>query len=281
MRVVRSVREMTRLSAGWRSRGLTVGFVPTMGALHAGHLALIRRARRDNARVIVSVFVNPLQFDPHEDFARYPRPLAQDLRLARRAGADALFYPTVAAMYPRGHATTVEVRRLTAGLCGRFRPGHFRGVTTVVMQLFAITQPSSAYFGQKDAQQALVIRRMARDLHLPLTIRLVPTVRDTDGLACSSRNAYLTLQQRQAAVRLYHALRQARTAIRGGERNASRVRRRALAFLRQGGRIRPDYVELVDFDELRPLRRLRGRVLIAVAAWVGRTRLIDNVVVSV
>ena len=281
MRVVISIREMTALAARWRARGMTIGFVPTMGALPDGHLSLVRRARSENKIVVLSIFVNPLQFGPREDYAQYPRPFHHDCRLARAAGVDVIFAPRAAAMYPQGHATAIEVQGLTETLCGRFRPGHFRGVATIVHKLLNIVQPHRAYFGQKDAQQAAVIRRMVRDLDLPVVVRVLPIVREPDGLAMSSRNAYLSTEERASAVRLYRALQTLRQAIRDGARNAAALRRRAFTMLRQGGGVRPEYVELVDADELRPLARLRGTVLIAVAAWVGRTRLIDNVVVRV
>lgn len=281
MRVVRSLRQMTALADRWRAQRRAIGFVPTMGALHEGHLSLIRRARRDNDIAVVSIFVNPLQFGPREDYTSYPRPFAKDVRLARAAGVDAIFAPSVAAMHPRGHATRVEVERLGSRLCGRFRPGHFRGVATVVAQLLHIVRPHRVYVGQKDAQQVVVIRRMVRDLRLSVTVRVLPLVRDRDGVAMSSRNARLSPEDRQQARCLYQALRQARAAIRDGARRADPIRRRALAFLRRQDRVRPEYFELVDTQELRQLRRLRGRVLIAVAARVGRTRLIDNVVVTV
>jgi len=241
----------------------------------------MRQARRDNDRVVVSLFVNPLQFGPHEDYARYPRPFRQDCAIAHAESVDVLWVPTRQGMYPRGHATRVEVLRLGEPLCGRWRPGHFRGVATIVAKLFGIVQPHRAYFGQKDAQQVIVIRRMVKDLHWPVTLRVLPTVRERDGLALSSRNASLTAQQRQQARQLFQALSLSRRLMRAGERRASRVRQQTLAFLRRTPGVRVEYVELVDPRTLRPLRRLQGSVLVAVAAWVGRTRLIDNLVVHV
>jgi pantoate--beta-alanine ligase len=268
---------MQAIAERWRIQGLRIGFVPTMGALHAGHASLVRAAARRCDRVVASVFVNPLQFGPAEDFARYPRTPARDLRLLARAGANVLFSPPVAAVYPKGFATAVEVTGpVVARLCGPRRPGHFRGVTTVVTMLFHAVRPDEAYFGQKDGQQAAVIRRMTRDLAFGVRIVVCPTVREPDGLAMSSRNAYLSPGDRKAAPVLVRALRAGRAAIREGERRPGRVRAAMRRVLATEPAIRVQYLDIVDAETLLPLSRLRGKVLLAVAAFLGRTRLIDN-----
>jgi pantoate--beta-alanine ligase len=271
---------MQRLARRLRLRG-RVGFVPTMGYLHKGHLELVRVARRQSDYVVVSVFVNPIQFGPREDLSRYPRDFARDRRLLARAGADVVFYPDVGEMYPKGFATYVEVERLTRSLCGRSRPGHFRGVTTVVAKLLNIVAPHVAVFGQKDAQQAYVIRRMVRDLAIDTKIVVAPTVRESDGLAMSSRNKYLTSGQRAETPVLSRSLALARRLIRAGERRPARVtaQMRRMIACESAGRI--DYIEIVDTDELVQVKTIKGEVLVAVAVFFGRTRLIDNVVVRV
>jgi pantoate--beta-alanine ligase len=280
MRVVKSVAAMQRVARDLRRRG-RVGFVPTMGFLHEGHLRLVRAARRQSDFVVVSVFVNPMQFGPNEDYRRYPRDFERDRRLLESAGADFVFYPGVNDMYPEGFATFVEVERLGEGLCGKSRPGHFRGVTTVVAKLFNIVLPDVAVFGAKDAQQAFVIRRMTRDLGFQTRIEILPTARERDGLAMSSRNVYLTPGQRAEAPALHRSLVLARRLIGGGERSATRVKAamRRLINRETGGRI--DYVEMVDTDELRPVRTIKGETLVALAVFFDRTRLIDNVIVRV
>ena len=272
---------MQRLMRGARRRGQRIGFVPTMGALHAGHRSLIERARRENGCVVVSLFVNPAQFGPQEDCARYPRPFAADTALARRAGIDVLFCPTARAIYPEGYATYVTVEGPSAGLCGASRPGHFRGVATIVLKLLNLVQPDAAYFGNKDYQQATVIERLVRDLHLPVRIVRMPTVREADGLAMSSRNRYLTLPQRQAARIVPQALQYARRLITDGERRPAPLRAQVRAFLRREPSARVEYVEAVDARTLQRRQRLRGPTLIALAVRLGSTRLIDNVVVAV
>jgi len=258
-------------------KGLTVGFVPTMGALHAGHRQLIETARRECGFVVVSIFVNPLQFDRPDDLARYPRTLDADQALCSSAGVDVIFAPSVEALYPREQKTFVDVPDLTRNLCGEFRPGHFRGVATVVLKLFGIVQPDRAYFGQKDAQQLAVIQCMVEDLNVPVAIIPVPTVREPDGLALSSRNKHLSAAERQIAPALYRALALASGRIASGERSVHAVREKALQFLRRHPELKIEYFEVVDPVTLEPLQHLSGRVLIATAAWLGQTRLIDNV----
>ena len=249
-----------------------------MGALHAGHEALIEAARRKCGVVVVSIFVNPLQFGPNEDYQRYPRALVKDLGICRRHGADIVFNPSVDEMYRTPQLTFAEVTRVSEDLCGKFRPGHFRGVATVVLKLFNIVRANRAYFGEKDMQQLAVIRRMVADLNVPIEIIGVPTVRDSDGLAISSRNQYLNPAERRAAPVLYRALQEAANRIRSGERNAAKVREAAIALLNGEPLIRIEYVEIVDPSEIQPLATVAGPVRIAAAVWIGGTRLIDNVI---
>jgi pantoate--beta-alanine ligase len=264
-----------------RARSLTVGLVPTMGALHAGHISLIRAARQECGYVAVSIFVNPTQFGPREDLERYPRPLKQDLEVCEEHHVDLVFAPDACVMYPQGFRTFVEVEELQDVLCGASRPGHFRGVATVVLKLFNIVQPDIAYFGQKDAQQARIIQQMADDLNLPVRLRVCPIVRESDGLALSSRNQYLDPAQRERARVLYQALEEVRRRVEKGERDA-RVLREVLAS-RIGatpGAVL-DYAAVVDADSLKPIARLKGEVLVALAVKFGATRLIDNIQLSV
>ena len=272
---------MSRLALRLRRQGKRIGVVPTMGALHEGHLSLIRRAARDNDIVIVTIFVNPLQFGPNEDFARYPRPFARDVRLARSAGADIIFAPRAEEVYPKGFQTHIEVGPLAKRWEGAARPGHFRGVATVVMILCELTQPANAYFGQKDYQQALIIQRMLFDLHLPIRLHLRPTVREPDGVAMSSRNVYLNAAQRREAVVVSQALRLARRQIRAGEHRAIVIRRAMQRRMLSAREARIDYIALVNAATLKPLARLRGRVAILLAVRVGGIRLIDNLLVDV
>ncbi|MGI9861063.1 pantoate--beta-alanine ligase [Moorella naiadis] len=264
-----------------RRLGRSIGLVPTMGYLHAGHLSLVRKAREQNDVVIMSIFVNPTQFGPEEDFSRYPRDLERDQELAAGAEVDAIFAPPVAEMYPEGYATYVQVEGLTEVLCGASRPGHFRGVTTVVSKLFNIVQPDRAYFGQKDYQQAQVIKRMVRDLNFPVEIITVPIVREADGLAMSSRNKYLTPEQRRSALALYRALNLGAGIIKSGERRAAAVRKAMETEITAQPQTRIDYIAVSDADTLQPLEEIAGRVLLALAVWVGNTRLIDNLILEV
>jgi len=276
---VRAVHTVSDLRKALESAEL-IGLVPTMGALHAGHENLIEMARRECTTVVVSIFVNPIQFGPSEDYARYPRPLEQDLEACARRGADLVFAPPVEEMYPLPQLTFVEVTRISEHLCGKFRPGHFRGVATVVLKLLNIVQPQRAYFGEKDMQQLQIIRRMALDLNLPVTIVGVPTVRAADGLALSSRNKYLSEEERRAAPALYQALQAAVRGIREGERDVTKARTAALEILEKQPLIRVEYLEIVDPDELAPVSTIVRSVRIAAAIWIGRTRLIDNVFVE-
>lgn len=266
---------MAAWSDAARARGARIAFVPTMGALHEGHLELVRQARAYGDRVVVSIFVNPAQFGPKEDFARYPRVLDADLARLRPAGVDAVFTPSEAAVYPDGYQTYVQVRDVEKGLCGDFRPGHFVGVATVVLKLFNLVRPHAALFGEKDYQQLAVIRRMILDLALPVAIVGVPTVRDADGLALSSRNAYLAPADRARALSLIAGLRAARDRHAAGERDPAALVAAARAIIVPAVD-RVDYVEVRDADGLAPLARVDRPAVILAAVHVGRTRLIDN-----
>jgi pantoate--beta-alanine ligase len=279
--VVSTTLATRRAVAEARARGLSVGLVPTMGALHAGHTSLIRAARRETGFVAVSIFVNPTQFGPHEDFDRYPRPLEQDLRLCAEEGADLVFTPDAQALYPPGFRTYVEVHSLQDVLCGASRPGHFRGVATVVLKLFNIVGADTAFFGEKDAQQVRLLQQMVRDLDVPVEVRVCPTVREPDGLALSSRNQYLDPQQRRQAPVLFQTLEDARALVGRGERDAGKVRQVLASRLATAAAARPDYVAVVDWETLAPVERLQGRVLIALAVRFGSTRLIDNILLDV
>jgi pantoate--beta-alanine ligase len=260
-----------------REPATRLGLVPTMGALHAGHASLINRARQECGIVVVSIFVNPLQFDSRADLDGYPHDLEADLQFCGRMGADIVFAPTAADMYPEPTACTVDVGRLGEGLCGRFRPGHFQGVATVVMKLLQIVQPDLAYFGEKDAQQLAIIRRLAADFNVPVEIVGVPTVRDGDGLALSSRNRRLSEGDRALAPALYRALDTVRRDVAAGATDSAAIRARALEEVPQDASVKIEYLELVSPSDLCPVERVAGPVLAAGALWVGGVRLIDNV----
>lgn len=275
-RVVHTIADVREAVAAARREGRRIGFVPTMGALHAGHGALIEQAVAECGFVVVSIFVNPLQFGPNEDFDRYPRTLDADVAYVRSLGAHLVFAPSVEEMYPEPQLTFVDVEQLTDNLCGASRPGHFRGVATVVTKLFNIVAPDAAYFGQKDAQQAAVIQRMVTDLSMPIEVVVVPTRREPDGLAMSSRNKYLSPEERKAALVLYKALQKAVRAIEEGERDPDVVEKLLRETIEQEPLARIDYAAVVDARTLRPVSYIRGNILLAVAAFIGSTRLIDN-----
>jgi pantoate--beta-alanine ligase len=265
-----------------RCAGRTIGLVPTMGFLHEGHLSLIRRARRDNDRVVLTIFVNPLQFGPSEDFERYPRDLEGDLRLAAEGGVDYVFSPPVEDLYPRGDpATRIDVGRIGEVVEGALRPGHFGGVATVCLKLFNLTRPHRAYFGRKDAQQLAVIRQMVADLDVPVDVVACPTLREPDGLAMSSRNVYLDPAGRTAAPVLARALRSAQEAAAGGERSAARLRALIESVVASEPSVRLQYAEVVNPDSFEPIDAVMGKATVALAAVVGTTRLIDNVDIEV
>lgn len=274
---IAEIRQPRRLA---RRNDKTLGLVPTMGALHEGHLALVRAAKAQCDLVVVSIFVNPLQFGPSEDLAKYPRDLERDRELLQQGSVDFIFAPSVEEMYPAGAVTNVTVEGLSDKLCGRSRPGHFRGVTTVVSKLFNIVEPDKAFFGQKDASQSTIIRRMVRDLNIPVEVVVCPIVREPDGLAMSSRNAYLDAQQRKSALVLYRSLIAAQERFNQGERRVSALIEAGKRAFEQEPSVRLDYFEIVDPETLDPVDDLSSCGLVAVAAFVGKARLIDNVVLG-
>ncbi len=280
MELITKVQEMQARSEALRQAGRRIGFVPTMGYFHEGHLALMRRARELADVVVVSIFVNPTQFAPGEDYERYPRDLERDLRLAEAEGVDIVFAPEVEEMYPPGYQTYVEVTELTRPLCGARRPGHFRGVTTVVLKLFNIVKPHLAVFGEKDYQQLKVIERMVRDLNLEVEIVPHPIVREPDGLAMSSRNVYLSPEERPSALSLYRALELARQRVAQGERRVAVLKKELEEFIASHPYTRIDYVEFRDPETLEEKEEVDGPTLLALAVFVGRARLIDNTVLT-
>ena len=277
MKTVTTLTELRAIRAGLPE---PVGFVPTMGYLHEGHLSLARRAKEECASVVASIFVNPTQFGPGEDLSKYPRDLARDLSQLESVGVALVWTPTPEVMYPSGFQTWVTVEELTKGLEGAARPGHLRGVTTVVAKLFNAVQPRRAYFGQKDAQQAAVIRQMTKDLDFPIEIVVCPTVREADGLAMSSRNAYLDAEERQAATVLFRALSAAKTAFEGGERDAEKLRQIVRETVASEPLATLQYVSCADYDRLEELESVRGKALLSMAVFIGKTRLIDNFVIG-
>jgi pantoate--beta-alanine ligase len=280
MEKAETIAAVRRLVDEARQGKKKVGLVPTMGALHTGHASLIDTAASQCDFVVVSIFVNPTQFGPREDFSAYPRPMEKDLALCKAHGVDVVFAPSAGEMYGEGGLTWVDVEKLSEPLCGQFRPGHFRGVTTVCAKLFNIVRPDLAFFGQKDAQQAVLIRRMVSDLNMPLEIVVCPTVRESDGLAMSSRNQYLSSKERAQAATLYRALSNAQDQIAAGVRDATRLTAGIAEILHQVPGLQIQYASIVDAESLQPLDPVAGRVLMAVAVRLGTTRLIDNIVVD-
>jgi len=274
--LIKTIPEMRAIVAGWKKNEKTLGLVPTMGFLHAGHKSLIDRARAENDRVVVSIFVNPIQFGPGEDLAAYPRDLESDLETCRSAGAEAVFFPEASEMYPPEARTRVTMTGLTETLCGASRPGHFQGVLTVVTKLFNIIQPDRAYFGRKDAQQLAVIKRLARDLDMPVAVVGCPLVREPDGLALSSRNIYLSAEERRAALVLSRGLAAGRALLAAGEISAEAVKGEMKALINEDPLVRLDYLEIVDAATMAPVAAIDRPILAALAAFVGRARLIDN-----
>ena len=277
MKVIETIAQMTTE----RSQLVgSVGFVPTMGYLHDGHISLVRKARSENLSVIVSIFVNPTQFGPSEDFATYPRDMKRDLSMLEKEGANVVFMPSVEEIYPERFSTWVNVEKVTEGLEGESRPSHFKGVATVVCKLFNIVQPDRAYFGQKDAQQLVVIRKMVADLNMNLKIVAVPTMREPDGLAMSSRNIYLSKEERQAALVLWKALCLARGSWENGERDAARLRRDMIALIEREPFAKIDYVSIADPETLEELDTIDKNALVSLAVRIGKTRLIDNTILG-
>jgi len=280
MEIAKTIESVRQLVKAARSKGKKIGLVPTMGALHIGHISLIEAAVKQCDFVVVSIFVNPTQFGPGEDFEKYPRPLDADLKICRKAGVDVVFAPTQDQMYPSENFTWVNVEKLTELLCGQSRPIHFRGVTTVCAKLFNIVAPDIAFFGQKDAQQAIVIKRMVADLNMPLEIVICPTVRRPDGLAVSSRNKYLTEEQKKDATLIYKSLQKCREMIDAGAAGSETITTEMRKILSQAPSIEIEYVNIVDAENLQNLDKIAGKVLAAVAVQIGPARLIDNILVD-
>ncbi len=280
MKVVDTIPRMSTLVKIFKKEGKSIGLVPTMGSLHEGHLSLARAAKKHTDVVVMSIFVNPLQFGPKEDFEKYPRDLKRDEDLATLAGVDILFSPSVHDIYPAGYSTYVNVEGLADALCGSSRPGHFKGVTTVVTKLFEIVRPKIAYFGQKDAQQAIIIKKMAGDLNMGVEIKIMPIIRSPDGLAMSSRNVYLSEAERQDALVLRESLKKAEDMIKAGERDSKKVIKAMQELIRPVPTAKIDYLSIVDTATLKDIRTISQEVLIAVAVFIGKTRLIDNMIVK-
>ncbi|MDD4169387.1 MAG: pantoate--beta-alanine ligase [Desulfotomaculaceae bacterium] len=281
MYILNTVDEIRKFVRSARATGQRIGFVPTMGYLHEGHLELMRWAKKHCGIVVVSIFVNPTQFGPQEDFAQYPRDLERDAKMVESVGVDVIFNPSVSEMYPSGYCTYVDLERVTERLCGLSRPGHFRGVATVVTKLFNIVNPDQAFFGQKDAQQVLVIKRMVADLNMDLEVVTVPTVRESDGLAMSSRNIYLNPEQRQAALVLYKSLKIAEEAVAAGQKDTSIIRQLVIDTIAAEPLAEINYVEIYSYPDLEPVTKILESVLLALAVKIGRTRLIDNMILGV
>jgi pantoate--beta-alanine ligase len=280
MEVAKTIESIRSLVKATRRGGKTIGLIPTMGALHIGHISLIEAAIKECDFVVVSIFVNPTQFVPGEDFEKYPRPLDADLEMCRKAGVDVVFTPTPEQMYPVENLTWVNVEKLTESLCGQFRPSHFRGVTTVCTKLFNIVAPDIAYFGQKDAQQAIVIKRMVADLNMPLEIVICPTIREPNGLAVSSRNKYLNEQQKKDATNIYKSLQKCRRMIDDGVKETTEIITEMRKILQQVPSIEIEYISIVDAETLRNINSIAGKVLAAVAVRIGPARLIDNILMD-
>jgi pantoate--beta-alanine ligase len=281
MIVITKIKDMQTAMQQYRREGKTIGFVPTMGYLHEGHAALIKKAREENDIVALSVFVNPLQFGPNEDFERYPRDLERDQRIAKEHGVDVFFSPDVKEMYPHPLSVQVVVKERVDVLCGKSRPGHFDGVATVLTKLFHIVMPDRAYFGLKDAQQVAVVDGLIRDFHFPIELVAVPTVREEDGLAKSSRNVYLSPEERKEAPTLYQALMQAKAAVENGERNAEKICALVKQYIQTHTHAEIDYVEIYSYPDLKPIETLAGKVIIAVAVRFANARLIDNIILDI
>ena len=280
MKIIDKIDKMKTHARIMKKGAKLIGLIPTMGFLHEGHLSLMQQARKQSDHVVVSIFVNPKQFGPDEDFKKYPRDIKRDEELARECGVDVLFYPKEEDMYPPDFATYVNVEKLNGRLCGKSRPDHFRGVTTVVLKLFEIVKPDIAYFGQKDCQQAFIIKKMIEDLNLDVTLKILPIVREDDGLAMSSRNTYLTPIERRDALFLHKSLELARELIDSGEKDAKTIIGKMKALSGQAKALKIEYISIVDTKTLKDLSRIRGEAIVAIAAHSGKTRLIDNIIVE-
>jgi len=277
--IIRSISYMKSVVKCIKDQHKTIGFVPTMGWLHEGHLSLIRTARKENQIVAISIFVNPMQFGPEEDYEEYPRDLKHDRQAAQNEGVDYIFYPSVKEMYPERFQTKVSVTKLKNHLCGISRPSHFDGVTTVLAKLFNILEPDNVYFGQKDAQQSLIVDRMVRDLNFPIKMHTLPIVREPDGLAMSSRNKNLSPEERKSALSLYQALMHAHKMIKNGETDSKKIKTAMQEIISNEPFTKIDYIEIVNYNNLEPVEKVSASTLIALAVWVGKVRLIDNILI--
>ncbi len=280
MEVITKINEMRAKVLSVKDRKKSIGFVPTMGAIHGGHISLMRSARSENDELIVSIFLNPTQFDNSDDFDNYPRQLNQDIELIRKENVDVIFSPGTEEMYPDGYCTNVRQDRITDALCGRVRPGHFNGVTTIVTKLFNIIKPDRAYFGQKDYQQSAVIERLVRDLNMDIDIQVCPTVREADGLALSSRNKRLNLEERQNALSIYGSLLKARSMFASNIRDAKEIIEEMTSVIKKTNHTKIDYISIVNVRTLEDLSLINEKALAAVAVWIGNTRLIDNTILE-
>ncbi len=281
MRIIETVADMKAVIKSQKQAGKSVGLVPTMGYLHQGHISLVKHSTTENDFTVVSIFVNPTQFGPNEDFDKYPRDLEKDMKLAERAGVDIVFAPSVKEIYPEGYKTYISVEGITEIMCGKSRPGHFRGVTTVVAKLFNIVTPNKAYFGQKDAQQVAVIKQMVKDLHMNLEIITCPIIREADGLAMSSRNVYLNSEERKAALVLSQSLFDAQKLVESGERSKEKLYKSIHDHISSESLANIEYIEIVDADTLENINKIEKRMLVALAVRFGNTRLIDNIILEV
>ncbi len=281
MRVIKTVYEMQKLSRNFVNMGKTIGFVPTMGALHQGHISLIRKSKKENDISIISIFVNPAQFGQREDYKKYPRSFSNDEKSAKSEGVDIIFAPKVEEMYPRGYLTYLNVEKLSDILCGAYRPGHFRGVCTVVLKLFNIVRPTRAYFGQKDYQQFQIIKKMTEDLNLNIKLVIMSIVREHDGLAMSSRNNYLSVKEREQALVLSEALKKAEEMIKlKKERSLPRIINQMEKIVKTQSSAKIDYIKICHPESLKEMKKIKNEVLVALAVWIGKIRLIDNVLVN-
>lgn len=278
MKIITQINEMRSIVKDIKSQGMSIGFVPTMGYLHEGHLSLVRESLRKADVTVVSIFVNPAQFGPREDFKEYPRDMNRDSEILEKEGVDYLFAPATDEMYPEGYKTYVEVHDLQDKLCGRSRPGHFRGVCTVVLKLFNIINPDISFFGQKDAQQAIILKRMVQDLNLEVKIEVLPIIREEDDLALSSRNTYLSQKERKAALSLSKSLKEAQSMIENGQRDSEAIIKRMIEIINMEPLAKIDYVEIVDLDKLNPVTRIEKEALVALGVFIGEVRLIDNTI---
>ncbi|MEK6727708.1 MAG: pantoate--beta-alanine ligase [Candidatus Omnitrophota bacterium] len=280
MKIIRNIKEMSEVAKKHRQRRKSIGLVPTMGALHEGHLSLVRQARRENVFVVVSIFVNPAQFGAKEDLKSYPEPFKNDLVSCRKEGVDIIFHPEAKQIYPEGYKTYVEVKNLSDLLCGKPRPGHFIGVATIVTKFFNIVQPDTAYFGQKDAQQAVIIKKMVKDLNIPVEIKVMPIVRQKDGLAMSSRNTYLSAQGKKDALVLSQSLNLAKDLIQKGLRDSHKIIHSMNNLIKNKKAAKIEYIAIVDSKNLKPIEIIKNHCLIALAVKIGKARLIDNYLVT-